>query len=288
MHTGNDGTAVSLPAVTFGPVQLANRVPGSGTYPAYNHLRIADIVDETGGEIAVTYTNTTPTRRRLRPDARIARRYPRRPATTGSVTSSTGPVRARRTPTADWFEKYVISQVQQVDLVIPGTPAQVTAYTYNGTPGVAPGRLGDHEERAALVEPVPRVRLGDHADRHRAGPDHPADHARTCAAWTATTQSQTGGTQRSVTVPDSLGDPAVTDSNQYADMALETDTYSQAGGTVQEKSVHAAHGRRRPPRTPRRRSPACRPRWPTSSSTGTEHHARTCSTQRHVARRRRR
>ena len=45
--------------------------------------------------------------------------------------------------------------------------------------------------------------------------------------------SQTGGTQRSVSETTTMGD-TVTDSDQYAGQVLETQTFSAAGGTVQE------------------------------------------------------
>src|SRR5262249_12998759 len=49
--------------------------------------------------------------------------------------------------------------------------------------------------------------------------------------------SQTGGTTKSITVSSTVGD-VVTDSRQYAGTALETDTYNQAGGSVQAKAVN--------------------------------------------------
>jgi RHS repeat-associated protein len=128
-QTGYDGgTTTSLPAVTFNSVQMANRVePGVGLAPM-NWLRVAQITTETGAEIEVSYSPPDCTPGTRMPDANnlqnnTYRCYPVITPASGSTPAST-----------DYFNKYVVTQVNVADLTTPGQPSTTTSYQYLGNP----------------------------------------------------------------------------------------------------------------------------------------------------------
>lgn len=233
-HTGNDGTAVTLPSVSFGPVQLGNRVPGSLTWPDYNHLRIASITDETGGEISLSYAASTP----QVPACSQAASAPvlPTPSTDGMLCYQqywTPP--GAPSPNADWFQKYLVTEVRQTDLVTTGTPDRVVDYTYNGTPAW-------HRDDSPTTKNTQRTwdvfrGFGSVTTTSGVAPD-PITQTTSLylRGMDGDFLTQTGGATRSVTVGDTLGDQ-IADADQYADTMLETNTYNQAGGQVQDKSV---------------------------------------------------
>jgi len=111
------GTA-TLPAVTFQAADLVNRVDGTDTLPPMVKRRIGTIINESGGEIAVTYstpectTASPPT-----PQANTKRCYP---------VNWTPPAQPE---VNDWFHKYVVTDLVQRDR--PGGAAiQQTHYDY--------------------------------------------------------------------------------------------------------------------------------------------------------------
>lgn len=120
-HEGLVGTPVSTPPVTFvlDPNTKANRVDGTrdGLPPSNKH-RILSINTESGGEIAVNYkkaectSGATPA-----PDTNAMRCFPVR-WTPDKVE-----------PVDDWFHKYVVDSVAQIDRV-GGAPTQFTSYDY--------------------------------------------------------------------------------------------------------------------------------------------------------------
>jgi RHS repeat-associated protein len=232
-HTGNDGAPISLPAVSFTPYQYANRVPNSGTWPDYWHPRIVAITDETGAEIAITYTTTTPS-------AGACSQSPSSPVLPTPSNDTmlcyqqywTPPGSA--TAISDWFEKYVVSQVSLTSLV-DTTPGQTTNYAYGGAPAW-------HRNDSPLTPSDQRT-----WDQFRGFSTLTTTTGTAPDPITQTTTSylrgmdgdytsQTGTGRRTVTVTDSAGD-TVTDADQYADTVLETDTYDHAGGTVQDAAI---------------------------------------------------
>jgi RHS repeat-associated protein len=238
-HTGNDAAAaVSLPQVTFGGEMMPNRVPGSGTYPDYAHQRLTSITTETGEQISVSYTTTTPSVKPCSqtPGAQVL------PSTTNNAMlcyQQYWGAPSQQNPISDWFEKYVVSTVRQIDLVA-ASPTMFTSYTYVGTPA---WHRDDSPQTKNAQRSWNQFRgfgqvLTESGDPSSASHD-PITETSTSylRGMNGDYTSQTGGSQRSVTVTDSLGDQVV-DNDLYADLELESDVYDRAGGTIQSKEVN--------------------------------------------------
>jgi RHS repeat-associated protein len=128
-QTGYDGgTTSSTPAVTFNPVQLANRVePINGLAPM-NWMRVAQITTESGAEIQVTYSAPDCVPGKTMPDVNnlqnnSLRCYPVITPASGTTPAST-----------EFFNKYRVDQLNVADLTTPGNPTTTAVYTYVGTP----------------------------------------------------------------------------------------------------------------------------------------------------------
>jgi RHS repeat-associated protein len=239
IHTGNDAaTAIAQPPVAFVGAMLPNRVPGSLTWPAYNHPRITSIMTETGEQIEVFYTTTTPSVAACDQTAGASVL----PSTSNNQMLCyqqywTPPGQAN--PNSDWFEKYVVSQVKQTDHItatgwVP-SPQRASSYQYLGTPAW-------HRDDSPTTKNTQRSwnqfrGFGQLATISGVAPDPITRTVETfLRGMDGDYNSQTGGTRKAVTVTDSFGD-TVTDANLYADRSLESDTYDHDGGTVQAKSV---------------------------------------------------
>ncbi|MFG3700647.1 RHS repeat-associated core domain-containing protein [Micromonospora sp. NPDC047620] len=125
VQTGHVGGTATTPTITFGPATTAegegtpNRVDGWGdTQTGLRKFRLGQINNETGGQISVTYAPTGCVRTALpTPETNKDRCFPGYWA------------RDLETPTLDWFQKYVVTQVVETDLVGGATP-EVTRYRY--------------------------------------------------------------------------------------------------------------------------------------------------------------
>ncbi|TML27444.1 MAG: RHS repeat protein [Actinobacteria bacterium] len=118
---GGSTTPVTLPAVTFGKVQLQNRVDSvTDGLPPFYRYRIASIATETGSVISPTYTLVNPCTApvTITPSANTSSCYP---------VSWTPP--GYTAPFTDWFNKYVVSKVTATDPT-GGAPATATSYVY--------------------------------------------------------------------------------------------------------------------------------------------------------------
>ncbi len=232
-HTGNDATtAASMPAVVFGGTLLPNRVPGSATWPAYNHQRLTWITTESGEQVSVTYANSTAT-------IAACNQTPGSQVLPNPTNNTMLCYQQYWTPpgqsaNSDWFIKYVVTQVTGTDLVA-GSPARRNNYTYVG--GAA-----WHRNDSPTTDNAQRTwnqfrGFGQVTTTTGVAPD-PVTQTQTTylRGMDGDYNSQTGGTQKSVTVSSTVGD-VVTDSRQYAGMALESDTYDQSGGSVKAKSI---------------------------------------------------
>ncbi|MEG3637209.1 RHS repeat-associated core domain-containing protein [Micromonospora palythoicola] len=123
------GVAVSDPEITFNPgaEPLANRVDGpSDQRTELNRWRIKQIRTESGGDILITYSGHDCTRGSLpTPHSNTKRCMPAYFSWPGSGD-----------PTLDWFHKYVVTRIDQDDLVTD-QPNQTTFYDYLDTPAWA-------------------------------------------------------------------------------------------------------------------------------------------------------
>ena len=131
-QTGHVGETTTTPDVTFQYTQLHNRVDPlltSDHSPPMNWARIAHIVSESGGRVEVTYappdcvagTAQMPDPNALQDNTR--RCYPVRWTPPGYTSTI-----------LDFFHKYVVAEVHDVDAVTPGNPTTVTRYEYVGAP----------------------------------------------------------------------------------------------------------------------------------------------------------
>jgi RHS repeat-associated protein len=128
-HTGSDLTgggstsAIALPAVTFTPLQLQNRVDTTHDgLPGFYKYRIGTITTETGSQINVTYELpdrcTAPVK--ITASANSSSCYP----VSWTPTGYTDPI-------TDWFNKWAVEKVVETDPT-GGASAQATSYQYEG------------------------------------------------------------------------------------------------------------------------------------------------------------
>ncbi|MFE3205573.1 RHS repeat-associated core domain-containing protein [Embleya sp. NPDC059237] len=122
-HTGKaPGSApITLPKTTFEGTLMANRVDGAEGLPPLYKYRLTRIGSETGTDTLVTYSPGDCTTADLpAPDANTRRCYPVWWTPEGQTE-----------PLQDWFHTYVVTQVQDDDLVAgSGSPTMVTSYEY--------------------------------------------------------------------------------------------------------------------------------------------------------------
>ncbi|MEU3499268.1 RHS repeat-associated core domain-containing protein [Streptomyces hundungensis] len=203
-RTGFDasGASVSLPPVTFAGVQRPNRVDklGDGLAP-FVRLRLYQITTESGGTIAVTYSDPDCTASTLPPaDAtNTTRCYAVKWAFEGETAKQ------------DWFNSYVVTQVLEGDN-LASTPDKVTSYSY--LDGAAWAKDTDEFTKAE--------------DRgYSVARGYGRVQARTGAANDARTLSEERYFRGldGAAVKDSAGD-AVTDRPEFAGMKREEATYN--------------------------------------------------------------
>ncbi|WP_268643651.1 RHS repeat domain-containing protein [Nocardiopsis sp. EMB25] len=123
-HTGHVGGTESYPAITFAGTPMPNRIDSTtdGLAPM-NKWRITSIYTETGGQVNVNYAT---------PDC-TAGSTPEPHANTSTCFPVIRTHQAGAEEITDWFAKYTVQQLVEVDLV-GGQPDQVTTYDYVGAP----------------------------------------------------------------------------------------------------------------------------------------------------------
>jgi len=248
-HTGWDTTAggtssITLPPVTFTGTEIDNRVNDvSPSAPPLYRPRISSILTETGESIAVQYypAPCTGTPSMSSADENTSWCYPVywTPAGDGA-------------PIADWFNKIVVQQVTDSDDTgasqvqqgskasgYVGSEAQVSSYSYSGAAW--------HRDDSPLTDD--QYRTWDQFRGFRTVTVTTGQAPETLTQSTTTyLQGMDGdyladGTQRAVSVNATLGGSAsdvvesVTDSNWLAGTPLESDTYTQAGGSIDAETI---------------------------------------------------
>ena len=227
-RTGDDGTAISLPAVTFTPTEIDNRVDGLvPAAPPLYRPRISTIATDAGAGISVLYNAPA-----------CSRVNKTMPASADGNTMPCFPVYwtppGESSPIQDWFTKSLVGQITVADETKIGSPAQVTSYQYLG--GAA-----WHRDTSPITNDTYR-----NWDQFRgyaqvittagAAPD-PVTETETTYLRGMNGDAKSGGGTTSVSVPDTAGDN-VTDDNWLAGQVLETDTYTASSGSVVAKSVN--------------------------------------------------
>lgn len=120
---------ISLPATTFDGIQLYNRVQKTlDTKAPMNWYRISAIRNGTGGVTTVNYTDTECNAKTGHmPSSPEDNDMRCMPVVVTTAEDNNG------TPEYDWYHKYVVTEVADIDTT-GGSPPVTTAYEYVGTP----------------------------------------------------------------------------------------------------------------------------------------------------------
>src|SRR6185312_619663 len=191
-RTGQDGaTAISLPPVSFAGTPLPNRVQTpADTTAGYSRLTRFYLTAITSDTGGVTAMAYSP----ADPAPCAAGTFPAPASNTAACYPDNWTPPGSTTSVQDWFNQYVMTTYTQTDTT-GGDPPVVTSYSYATPAGTAPDPIT--QNTATFLQGMSQN-----------GPP--------------------GGTGPVVTVTTSQGQP-VTDSNQFAGMALEQITYNGAG-----------------------------------------------------------
>ncbi len=227
-HTGyaSDGTATTLPKVTFNHVQLPNRLDKTGDdILPYIRYRLGAIYDESGGQIDIAYSD---------PDCSLSNLPTPETNTTRCMPVIWTPP-GREDPITDWFHKYVVTSVIRTDRT-GLSPDMATKYQYLG--GAAwhfdddDGLTKEKEKTWSQWRGYGRVRTltGDF--------DAPATQSDTyfMRGMDGDRKAEDGG-EKSVTVSDGEGG-TYTDHDALAGFSLKTVQYTGPGGSVHAKTVN--------------------------------------------------
>ncbi|WP_406113915.1 polymorphic toxin-type HINT domain-containing protein [Streptomyces sp. NBC_01014] len=229
-RTGEDGSKVAMPPVTFTGVQLYNRVDTThDNIAALVKWRVRTVTSETGSVVTVNYSDpecvagkTMPSA----PDADTMRCFPTywQPPYTDA-------------PQLDWFHKYVVTQVNESDPT-GGAPLQETDYTYGGSPAW-------HYDSDNTTTPAARKTWSQWRG-YGSVTTTTGNSQSTRTKSTATYfrgmdgDKQSDGTTRSAKITDSTG-TAVTDADALAGQVRESITYNgsaEVGGTITDQWIH--------------------------------------------------
>ncbi|MFJ1758122.1 ricin-type beta-trefoil lectin domain protein [Kitasatospora sp. NPDC088134] len=239
-RTGKDtqasSTPVALPPVSFTEMLLPNRVDGTNlvpSRPAYNRPRIQLITTETGATIGIDYY-----------PADCSRVNNSMPGSADTNTRSCYNVKWHTPnevqgadPVDDWFQRYPVKTVT----VTPGTPGSApmtTAYSYGSTAW--------HRNNSPFVETKDRTWddfRGYASVTTVTGNGNDGPRAQSTATYHQGMDGdfKADGTTRSVSVAGPMSGQ-VTDSEWLSGRALETDTFTQAGGTIAAYTVTTGTG----------------------------------------------
>ncbi len=209
-RTGQDGTAVSLPPVTFTGKALANRVETGDGYSDITRLRMVQITNETGGQTDIGYdtpagacggSGSFPA-----PDDNTSLCYP------DWWNPGSGLIES-------WFNKYVATQVDEDDTTGGGVPVSTT-YSYGG----AAWHYDDNPLALAANRTWDQWR-GFQTVTTETGSSPQTEEVATYF------QGMNGDydSTKTVTLTSSQGDDVVTDSDQYDGMEFEDIVYDGAG-----------------------------------------------------------
>jgi RHS repeat-associated protein len=230
VHTGLVGGSIAMPAVTFDPVAMTNRVL-TKTNTTNNWSRIAAIHTETGAILQVSYskpdcsTGNLPTS----PQNNTKRCYP----VIGPDPNSTsgGDI-------TEYWHKYVVTQITETDVQLADghqAPTKNTYYTYEGDPA------WHYADDDGLSKP--KYKTWDQFRGYATVSTRVGDSNQTLTKTTylrgmhGDKLAPAGGT-RSVTVPASLGSETVNDEDQFAGMIREQVVYNGTEDKPVSKTVN--------------------------------------------------
>ncbi|MFD4501540.1 ricin-type beta-trefoil lectin domain protein [Streptomyces sp. NPDC058457] len=239
---GNGNSAIKLNQVSFTGTEIDNRVNDtSPSAPPLYRPRISSVQTETGESIAVNY-NTNPC-------ANKTLSISAADSNTNSCYPVYWTVPGASKPIADWFNKTTVHTVTASDLTIAsqykpnsqnipaGSEMQVSTYSYAGPAW--------HRDDSAQTDD--QYRTWDQFRGFRTVTVQTGQAPEPVTQQTTTyLQGMDGdykadGTRRSVSVDAKVGGSTVqtvTDADQLAGQALQSDTYTAAGGTVNAVTVN--------------------------------------------------
>jgi RHS repeat-associated protein len=241
-RTGEDGTAVSLPPVSFGYESLVNRVETSTDttdgYPEIPRERIESVTNETGEVTTVEYdsppaacasdSSDLPT-----PDDNTTLCYPDYWTPPGASS-----------PIEDWFNKYVVTMVTDTNTA-GGGPAVVTTYCYGPTSGNCVSGAAWHYNDNALTRSAQRTwnewrGFGEVTTETGTSPDPVTQTTDYYFQGMNGDEQSNGGTVSatvSQTIPGTSTTISVTDDDQWAGVDFAHIVYDGAGGSVVSDTV---------------------------------------------------
>ncbi|MFG3001542.1 polymorphic toxin-type HINT domain-containing protein [Streptomyces sp. NPDC048340] len=222
-RTGHDGaTSISTPAITFTGRLMNNRVDSSGdNRPALNRRRLVSITAETGHVTDIAYADPD-----CAPGAGL-------PSAQDSNTTRCYPVywnpdpKSSLDPTLDWFHKYVVTRVTELDS-FGGSRPQEVRYEYVG----AAAWHRDDEETTEDKRRTWNQFRGYEQVITRAG-TAPDVVSKSAAFYLRGMDGDTkaDGTKRTATFTGIAGN-TLKDSNPLAGTARETQTFASDGGEL--------------------------------------------------------
>jgi RHS repeat-associated protein len=224
-HTGTSATPnISLPPVTFGYDQRTNRlkIAGDNTAP-FIKKRLTTVVDESGGQLDVTYSTATCDAAHLpTPASNTTRCFPVYFTKQGDAN-----------PTLQWFNKYVVDAVVRTDRT-KSSPDMVTRYSY------LDGAAWHYDDDDGLIKQKYKTwstwRGYGHVRVETGGQDPVGRKSRTDHYYLRGMDGNKGSTS-AVTVSDDHGG-TITDADPLAGFAYKTEQYSGPGGNVLSKTVN--------------------------------------------------
>ncbi|SHK38898.1 intein C-terminal splicing region/RHS repeat-associated core domain-containing protein, partial [Nocardiopsis flavescens] len=223
-HTGHVGGTLATPKLTFAGTPMPNRVDSTsdGVAPM-NKWRITAVYSESGGQLDVLYSQPDCTPGQTpEPHSNTKRCYPVRWVPSGRGDKDI----------TDWFHKYVVTQVVEVDLVTD-QPDVITTYDYRGGAAWryadADGFTKDDKRTWSQWRGYETVRVNTGVE----GETRSEEEHRFFRGMHG--DKQPSGT-RSVEVTDSEGGEH-TDHDHFYGQTLETLTRNGPGGEVVEKTI---------------------------------------------------
>jgi len=246
-HTGKDtynngNSGIALNQVSFTGTEIDNRVNDSSpSAPPLYRPRISSIQTETGESIAVNYN--------LNPCASKTLSIASADSNTNSCYPTYWTVPGASKPIADWFNKTTVHTVTVSDLTIAsqykpdsqnipaGSETQLSTYSYAG----AAWHRDDSAQTDDQYRTWDQFRGFQTVTVQTGQAPEPVTQQTTTYLQGMDGDYKADGTRRSVSADAKVGGStvqSVTDVNQLAGTALETDTYTAAGGTINAETVN--------------------------------------------------
>ncbi|MFE4819902.1 ricin-type beta-trefoil lectin domain protein [Streptomyces sp. NPDC056704] len=239
---GNTDSDIALNQVSFTGTEIDNRVDDdSPSAPPLYRPRISNVQTETGESITVEYNQTPCAGKTL--DIKSA------DSNTNSCYPAYWTVPGASKPIADWFNKVTVHSVTTADLTIAaqynpdtskipaGSEAHVSTYAYSGPAW--------HRDDSDLTDDQYRTWDQFHGFRTvtvRTGKaPEPVTQKTTTYLQGMDGDYKADGSRRSVSVDAAVGGKTVetvTDADQLAGTALQSDTYTASGGSVNATTVN--------------------------------------------------